>query len=98
MAYGYNMPQVMVVSFINIVKENLYIKGLDTGEPPSDHQMWLEVTNILRRLSTAAVRAASTVLLARVSQIGQGSGWLAGGGSGRGGRSGRWSTPERPTS
>ena len=44
------------------------------GEPPSDQQMGLEVTNIRRRLSTAAVRAASTVLLARVSQIGQGSG------------------------
>ena len=36
--------------------------------------MRLEVTNIQRRLSTAAVRAASTVLLARASQIGQGSG------------------------
>ena len=35
--------------------------------------MRLEVTNIQRRLSTAAVRAASTVLLARASQIGQGS-------------------------
>ena len=44
------------------------------GEPPSDQQMGLEVTNIRRRLSTAAVRAASTVLLARASQIGQGSG------------------------
>ena len=44
------------------------------GEPPSDQQMGLEVTNIRRRLSTAAVRAASTVLLARVSQVGQGSG------------------------
>ena len=44
------------------------------GEPPSDQQMGLEVTNIRRRLSTAAVRAASTVLLARVSQIGEGSG------------------------
>ena len=36
--------------------------------------MGLEVTNIRRRLSTAAVRAASTVLLARISQVGQGSG------------------------
>ena len=44
------------------------------GEPPSDQQMGLEVTNIRRRLSTAAVRAASTVLLARTSQVGQGSG------------------------
>ena len=44
------------------------------GEPPSDQQMGLEVTHIRRRLSTAAVRAASTVLLARVSQVGQGSG------------------------
>ena len=44
------------------------------GEPPSDQQMGLEVTNIRRRLSTAAVRAASTVLLARLSQIGQRSG------------------------
>ena len=34
------------------------------GEPPSDQQMGLEVTNIRRHLSTAAVRAASTVLLA----------------------------------
>ena len=44
------------------------------GEPPSDQQMGLEVTNIRRRLSTAAVCAASTVLLARLSQIGQRSG------------------------
>ena len=44
------------------------------GEPPSNQQMGLEVTNIRRRLSTAAVRAASSVLLARVSKIGQGSG------------------------
>ena len=32
----------------------------------------LEVSNICRRLSTAAVHATSTVLLARASQIGQG--------------------------
>ena len=44
------------------------------GEPPSDQQLGFEVTNIRRRLSTAAVRAASTVLLARVSQVDQGSG------------------------
>ena len=44
------------------------------GEPPSDQQMGLEVTNIRRRLSTAAVRVTSTVLLARVSQIREGSG------------------------
>ena len=39
--------------------------------------MGLEVTAIRRRLSTAAVRAANTVLLARLSQVGEGSG-LAG--------------------
>ena len=45
------------------------------GEPLSDQQMGgLKVTNIRQRRSTAAVRAASTVLLARVSQIGQCSG------------------------
>ena len=45
------------------------------GEPPSDQQMGLEVPNIRSCLSTAAVRATSSVLfLARVSQIGQGSG------------------------
>ena len=47
------------------------------GEPPSAQQMGLEVTAIRRRLSTAAVRAANTVLLARLSQVGEGSG-LAG--------------------
>ena len=36
--------------------------------------MGLEVTAIRRRLSTAAVRAANTVLLARLSQVGEGSG------------------------
>ena len=44
------------------------------GEPPSPQQMGLEVTVIRRRLSTAAVRAANTVLLARMSQVGEGSG------------------------
>ena len=44
------------------------------GEPPSPQQMGLEVTNIRRRLSTAAVRAANTTLLARMSQVGEGSG------------------------
>ena len=46
------------------------------GEPPSS-QMGLEVTAIRRRLSTAAVRASNSVLLARLSQVGEGSG-LAG--------------------
>ena len=36
--------------------------------------MGLEVTAIRRRLSTAAVRAANTTLLARMSQVGEGSG------------------------
>ena len=44
------------------------------GEPPSPQQMGLEVTAIRRRLSTAAVRGANTVLLARMSQVGEGSG------------------------
>ena len=44
------------------------------GQPPSPQQMGLEVTAIRRRLSTAAVRAANTVLLARMSQVGEGSG------------------------
>ena len=44
------------------------------GEPPSAQQMGLEVTAIRRRLSTAAVRAANTVLIARLSQVGEGSG------------------------
>ena len=39
--------------------------------------MGLEVTNIRRRLSIAAVRAANTVLISRMSQVGEGSG-LAG--------------------
>ena len=47
------------------------------GEPPSAQQMGREVTAIRRRLSTAAVKAANTVLLARLSQVGEGSG-LAG--------------------
>ena len=47
------------------------------GEPPSNQQMGLEVTDIRRRLSTAAVRAANTVLISRMSQVGEGSG-LAG--------------------
>ena len=44
------------------------------GEPPSPRQMGLEVSNIRRRLSTAAIRAANTVLVARMSQVGEGSG------------------------
>ena len=44
------------------------------GEQPSAQQMGLEVTAIRRRLSTAAIRAANTVLLARLSQVGEGSG------------------------
>ena len=44
------------------------------GEPPSPQQMGLEVTAIRRRLSTAAVRGANNVLLARMSQVGEGSG------------------------
>ena len=44
------------------------------GEPPSPQQLGLEVTAIRRRLSTAAVRGANTVLLARISQVGEGSG------------------------
>ena len=44
------------------------------GEPPLPQQMGLEVTAIRRRLSTAAVRAANTTLLARMSQVGEGSG------------------------
>ena len=36
--------------------------------------MGIEVSNIRRRLSTAAVRAANTVLVARMSQVGEGSG------------------------
>ena len=47
------------------------------GEPPSSQQLGQEVTTIRRRLSTAAVRAANAVLLARLSQVGEGSG-LAG--------------------
>ena len=44
------------------------------GDPPSTQQMGLEVTAIRRRLSTAAVRAVNTTLLARMSQVGEGSG------------------------
>ena len=44
------------------------------GQPPSDQPMELDVTNIRRRLSTEEVGAASSILLARVSQIGQESG------------------------
>ena len=44
------------------------------GEPPSPKQMALEVSNIRGRLSTAAVRAANTVLVARMSHVGEGSG------------------------
>ena len=64
------------------------------GEPPSAQQMGLEVTAIRRRLSTAAVRAANTVLIAR---WGRGVAWPAGGGSGRGWRRGPWSWAGRPT-
>ena len=47
------------------------------GEAPPAHQMGLEIAGIRRRLSTAAIRAANTVLIARMSQVGEGSG-LAG--------------------
>ena len=42
-------------------------------EPPSPKQMGLEVSNIRRQLSTAAVGAANTILVARMSQVGEGS-------------------------
>ena len=44
------------------------------GEPPAPNQLGLEVTLIRRRLSAAAIRAANGVLLARMSQVGEGSG------------------------
>ena len=44
------------------------------GEPLSAQQMGLEVSAIWHRLSTATVRAANTVLIARLSQVGEGSG------------------------
>ena len=44
------------------------------GEPPSAQQMGIEVAMIRRRLSTAAIRAANTVLMARLSQVGECSG------------------------
>ena len=59
------------------------------GEPPSPKQMGLEASNIRGRLSTAAVRAANTVLVARMSHVGEGSG--------RGGRRGLWSAAGRLT-
>ena len=43
------------------------------GEPPFDKQMRLEVTNLQRGLSTATVCATSSVLLAWMSNVGQGS-------------------------
>ena len=43
------------------------------GHHPGPHQMGLEVTTIRRRLSTAAVRANNTLLLARMGQVGEGS-------------------------
>ena len=41
---------------------------------PSTQQMGLEVTAMRRRLSTAAIRASNTMLVARQSQVGEGSG------------------------
>ena len=43
------------------------------GRSPGPHQLGLEVSTIRRRLSTAAVRAANSVLLARMGQVGEGS-------------------------
>ena len=40
------------------------------GKNPSPHQLGLEVGTIRKRLSSAAVRANSTLLLQRAGQIG----------------------------
>jgi hypothetical protein len=44
------------------------------GREPAPHQLGIEVSTIRRRLSTAAVRANSTLLLVRMGQVGEGSG------------------------
>ena len=47
------------------------------GDTPGPHQLGLETTVIRRRLSSAAVKAANSCLIGRLSQIGEGGG-LAG--------------------
>ena len=47
------------------------------GKNPSPHQLGLEVGTIRKRLSSAAVRANSTLLLQRAGQIGEGCGLAA---------------------
>ena len=44
------------------------------GESPGPHQLGLETTVMRRRLSSAAVRAANSCLIGRLSQIGEGGG------------------------
>ena len=74
-AYGEGSPDIHTLVTL-LATCRVRTLGL-RGDPPSSQQMGLEVTAIRRRLSTAAVRAANTVLLARLSQVGVGSG-LAG--------------------
>ena len=47
------------------------------GKDPSPHQLGLEEGVIRKRLSTAAVRANSSLLLQRAGQIGEGCGLAA---------------------
>ena len=65
--------------------------NIDAARAPHHFTLYGWVTNICRRLNTATVRAASTVLLARVYQVG--SGLPDGVGSSSGGRKERFRTP-----
>ena len=71
-AYGEGSPDVhTLISLLAACR----VRHLNLqGRSPGPEQMGLEVTKIRRRLSTAAVRAANTVLLARIGQVGEGSG------------------------
>jgi hypothetical protein len=70
-AYGEGSPDVhTLISLIATCRvRHLALQG----RTPGPHQMGLEVSTIRRRLSTAAVRAANTTLLARMGQVGEGS-------------------------
>ena len=74
-AYGEGSPGVhtMVSLLASCRVRTLQLQGA----APSPYQLGVEVFTIRKRLSLAAVRANNTLLLARLGQVGEGSG-LAG--------------------
>ena len=47
------------------------------GQQPSPYQLGLETSTVRKRLSIASVRASCTLLLSRMGQVGEGSGFAS---------------------